>query len=425
MLVGGSALIDLKVGGKTRPVIVKDQQQHPVRDELLHIDLLEVRLDEKIQTQVSVHLEGAEEAPGIKEGGVLEHVTHQLNIEALPTDIPEAIVVDVSGLEIAATMHLSEISPPQGVTFLDDPEETILATVVVPTEVEEPEIEEETELVGEDGEPHRRATRPPRARRAPRLAPRARPRLPRRPRAPSEPLPPPRWREGGLAGGRARESGRPLRPDPPQRGLRGGEAARRAAGAAEVQAEVRRPLQREGNRVAVLLPQTYMNESGNSVGPARGALGVDLDHVLAVHDEIDLPFGKVEVRTGGGLAGHNGLKSLKQGLGSGDFTRVRVGVGRPDSTDPEIVSRYVLGRFREDPGEVRELIERAARGPRAARRLGVRAARHARAAAAHAQVPAHIREERRFRRQARRRGRTGRPSAPSCPRACGPTCSRR
>jgi large subunit ribosomal protein L25 len=153
VLVDGSALIDLQVGGKTRPVIVKDQQLHPVRDELLHIDLLEVRLDEKIQTQVGVQIEGVEEAPGVKEGGVLEHVTHQLNIEALPTDIPDAVVVDVSGLEIAATMHLSEITPPQGVTFLDDPEETIIATVVVPTEVEEPEIEEETELVGEDGEP--------------------------------------------------------------------------------------------------------------------------------------------------------------------------------------------------------------------------------------------------------------------------------
>jgi len=152
-VLAGSALIDLKVAGKTRPVIVKDQQLHPVRDELLHVDLLEVRLDEKIQTQVNVHLEGSEEAPGIKEGGVLEHVTHLLNIEALPTDIPEAIHVDVSGLEIAATMHLSEISAPEGVTFLDDPEETIIATVVVPTEVEEPEIEEETELVGEDGEP--------------------------------------------------------------------------------------------------------------------------------------------------------------------------------------------------------------------------------------------------------------------------------
>jgi peptidyl-tRNA hydrolase, PTH1 family len=119
-------------------------------------------------------------------------------------------------------------------------------------------------------------------------------------------------------------------------------------------------LYTEGKRVAVLLPQTYMNESGNSVGPARGALSVDLDHVIAVHDEIDLPFGKVEVRTGGGLAGHNGLKSLKRGLGSGDFTRVRVGVGRPDTTDPEIVSRYVLGRFSEEEADVRGLIEQAA-----------------------------------------------------------------
>jgi large subunit ribosomal protein L25 len=153
VLVDGSALIDLKVDGKTLPVIVKDRQLDPVRDEIIHIDLLEVRLDEKIQTTVGVQIEGAEEAPGIKEGGVLEHVTHQLNIEALPTAIPEAIVVDVSGMEIAATMHLSEVTAPEGVEFLDDPEETIIATVVVPTEVEEPEeIEEETELVGEEGE---------------------------------------------------------------------------------------------------------------------------------------------------------------------------------------------------------------------------------------------------------------------------------
>jgi peptidyl-tRNA hydrolase, PTH1 family len=114
-----------------------------------------------------------------------------------------------------------------------------------------------------------------------------------------------------------------------------------------------------GPRVGILLPQTYMNDSGAAVGPARGALGVDLDHVLVVHDEIDLPFGRVEARLGGGLAGHNGLKSLKRGLGSGDFRRIRVGVGRPDSTDPEIVSRHVLGRFSESPEEVRELVERA------------------------------------------------------------------
>jgi large subunit ribosomal protein L25 len=150
----GSALIDLKIGsGQARPVIVKDQQHHPVRGQVMHIDLLEVRLDEKIHSPVQVELTGVDEAPGVKEGGVLEHVTRELNIEALPTDIPESIVVDVSGMEIAATMHLSEVTPPNGVTFLDDPEETIIATVVVPTEVEEPEVEEETELVGEDGEP--------------------------------------------------------------------------------------------------------------------------------------------------------------------------------------------------------------------------------------------------------------------------------
>ena len=153
VLVDGSALIDLKVDGKTLPVIVKDRQLDPVRDELIHIDLLEVRLDEKIQTTVGVNLEGIEEAPGVKEGGVLEQVSHQLNIEALPTAIPESINVDVSGMEIAATMHLSEVTAPEGVEFLDDLEETIIATVVVPTEVEEPEeIEEETELVGEEGE---------------------------------------------------------------------------------------------------------------------------------------------------------------------------------------------------------------------------------------------------------------------------------
>ncbi|MFN2615974.1 MAG: aminoacyl-tRNA hydrolase [Thermoleophilaceae bacterium] len=114
-----------------------------------------------------------------------------------------------------------------------------------------------------------------------------------------------------------------------------------------------------GGRVGVLLPQTYMNESGRSAGPARGALGVQLERLVAVHDDIDLPFGDVRVRLGGGLGGHNGLKSLKDGLGGGDFQRVRVGVGRPESTDPEVVSRYVLGRFREPADEVRELIERA------------------------------------------------------------------
>jgi len=113
-------------------------------------------------------------------------------------------------------------------------------------------------------------------------------------------------------------------------------------------------------RVAVLLPQTYMNESGRAAGPARGEYRLGLDQIVAVYDEIDLPFGEVRERKGGGTAGHNGIKSLRDGLGSGEFWRVRVGVGRPDSTDPEVVSAHVLSRFSEPAGDVRALIERAA-----------------------------------------------------------------
>jgi PTH1 family peptidyl-tRNA hydrolase len=116
-----------------------------------------------------------------------------------------------------------------------------------------------------------------------------------------------------------------------------------------------------GPRVAILLPQTYMNDAGRSVGPARGAYKLPLDRVLVIHDEIDLPFGDIRPRIGGGLAGHNGLKSLKAELGGADFARVRVGVGRPDTTDPEIVSAHVLGAFRQSRSEVEQLVDDAAR----------------------------------------------------------------
>jgi peptidyl-tRNA hydrolase, PTH1 family len=102
-----------------------------------------------------------------------------------------------------------------------------------------------------------------------------------------------------------------------------------------------------------------MNEAGRSAGPARGTYKLDLDHVLVLHDEIDLPFGEVRVRLGGGLAGHNGLKSLKRDFGAPDFHRVRIGVGRPDSTDPDIVAGYVLGRFTEPKADVQDLVDRA------------------------------------------------------------------
>jgi large subunit ribosomal protein L25 len=150
LLNSGAAVFDLRFEGDAIPVIIKDQQLHPVRSEdVLHIDMLRVNLDESIQTTVLVELHGAEEAPGVREGGVLEQVARELTIESKPGDIPEKIEVDVSGLEAAATLPLSELTPPSGVTFMDDPDETIIATITIPTEVPEDQIEEETELVAE------------------------------------------------------------------------------------------------------------------------------------------------------------------------------------------------------------------------------------------------------------------------------------
>jgi PTH1 family peptidyl-tRNA hydrolase len=115
-----------------------------------------------------------------------------------------------------------------------------------------------------------------------------------------------------------------------------------------------------GPSVAILWPQTFMNDSGRSVGPARGEFHVEPDRIIVLHDEIDTPFGEIRTKFGGGLAGHNGLKSIDQHLGTRDFHRIRIGVGRPNSTDPEIVAAYVLGRFRQPPDDVDALIEAGA-----------------------------------------------------------------
>jgi len=152
----GAALFDLEIeGGKAVPVVVKEQQLHPVRGSLQHIDLQEVRLDEAIQAEVAIELEGADIAPGVKGGGVLEHVTREVTVEALPTEIPDRIVADVSTMEINDTLQLSSLAVPEGVTLVaDDPDEVTIATLSPPRVEEEPEpaVEEETELIGEDGE---------------------------------------------------------------------------------------------------------------------------------------------------------------------------------------------------------------------------------------------------------------------------------
>ena len=150
-LARSGAVLDLSVDGKTStPVVLKEAQRDPVRGETVHVDLLRVRLDEAIHAVVPLELTGTEDAPGVKEGGVLEQITRELNVQALPTAIPESIVQDIGEMQIGDTIALEMLSAPEGVTLLDDPE-TVLATLSPPrlqTEAED-EIESETELVGE------------------------------------------------------------------------------------------------------------------------------------------------------------------------------------------------------------------------------------------------------------------------------------
>ena len=160
VLVHGGALIDVEIEGSgTVPVVIKEQQRHPVRGNLIHLDLQEVKLDVKIQADVTIELIGAEDAPGVKEGGVLEHVTHEVTISALPTAIPESIPADVSGMDISDTLQLERADRPRGRRVRPrrgpDADEITIATLSPPRVEEEPEpdLEEETELVGEDGEP--------------------------------------------------------------------------------------------------------------------------------------------------------------------------------------------------------------------------------------------------------------------------------
>jgi large subunit ribosomal protein L25 len=153
-LANAGAVLDLEIAGSAAsPVVVKELDRHPVSGETLHIDLLRVRLDQKIQATVILELTGTEDAPGVKEGGVLELVTRELTIEALPNDIPDSLHHDVSEMVIGDTLVLEAVRAPDGVELVDDPE-TVIATLTPPRlQIEEEEgIEEETEVVGEGEE---------------------------------------------------------------------------------------------------------------------------------------------------------------------------------------------------------------------------------------------------------------------------------
>jgi large subunit ribosomal protein L25 len=147
---GLHAVLDVVVDGQsaTHPSILKEYQRDPIRGHVAHVDLQEVRLDQPIQATVQLHVIGTEDAPGVREGGVLSQPTTAINVEALPMEIPESIEVDVSSMEMGDTLRLEDVATKEGVTFLDDPHETVIATVSAPMREEELEAAIE-EVAGE------------------------------------------------------------------------------------------------------------------------------------------------------------------------------------------------------------------------------------------------------------------------------------
>jgi large subunit ribosomal protein L25 len=149
-LAAHGAVLEVVDDGSATPAVLKSAQYHPVRGETMHVDLLRVNLNVAIHAVVALELLGADDSPGVKNGGVLEQITRELNVEALPTEIPESMSLDVSGLEINDTVTLADVPVPAGVVLLDDLDETVIATLSPPrVEAESDEIESETERVGE------------------------------------------------------------------------------------------------------------------------------------------------------------------------------------------------------------------------------------------------------------------------------------
>ena len=155
---GLHAVLDVVLEGQStvHPSILKEYQRDPIRGHVRHIDLQEVRLDQPIQASVQVHIVGTEDAPGVREGGVMSQPTTEINVEALPMEVPESIEVDVSGMAMGDTLRLESIPTREGVTFLDDAQETVIATVTAPMREIEPEPTEEelaeAEAAAEAGE---------------------------------------------------------------------------------------------------------------------------------------------------------------------------------------------------------------------------------------------------------------------------------
>ena len=347
-----------------------------VRGGVTHVDLHEVRLDQPITASVSVHLIGGENAPGVKEGGVLSQPLREIQVEALPLEVPEHIDLDVSHMATGDTLRIGDIEVREGVTFLDDPGHRRRDAHRADAR-HRGRRGRGAEARGRRGRGRRgrgaSRARPPRAKPSRRRTPpatRARPRA--KPRCGCGPAV--RGRRSTCSSSVSATRAANTRATATTSATSCvDELARRHDGSWKSKfsgqiAEIRL----DGHKVALLKPETYMNESGVAVSGATRFYKLEPGEVLVVHDEGDFDLGRLELKVGGGLSGHNGLRSIAQHLKTPDFLRLRVGVGRPERGDPRPLADYVLSNF--EPHDDAESSRRARRRRgRAARRRRRRA----------------------------------------------------
>ena len=309
---GLHAILDVVLEGQktAHHAVLKDYQRHAIRGTLTHVDFHEVRLDQAIQAAVVVQFMG--ESQGVKEGGVLSQVTREVNVEALPMEIPEHIEVDISGMQIGDTLRLSDVRPIEGVRFLDDPEETVLANVAAPRlQAELDALEEEAAAAAAEAVEAPKASPrrpPPRARSRRRASPPNPPRS--RPWASSAGATVPRRSTCWWSG-----SATPVESTSPTGTTSAGWSSTSwrvvtAAPSRASSAAGSRSCASVSARVALLKPETFMNDSGRSLGAAARFFKTEPEHVVVVHDDVDLETARLQARAGGGLAGHNGLRSV-------------------------------------------------------------------------------------------------------------------
>ena len=347
---GANTLIRLQVDGDEQLTLARQIQRHPTRGDLVHVDFVRIRRDVAVQAEVPLHLVG--EAPGSRDGGLVEQLIFSLSIEAKPADIPNVVEVDISALEIGDQLRIAEVTVDEGVTFLHESDELVVQ-VVAPrlAEVEETaEGEEGAEgvegAVAADGDSSDDAggdSELPVLRRGPRAE-----------------------RTGTPADYLVVGLGNPGDEYALTRHNVGADVVEllaRRQGAKLRKAKKEHALVDEvrigTSRVALAVPLTYMNDSGQAVQALARRFGVDADRIVIVHDELDLPVAELRVKSGGGLAGHNGLKSIKQHLHDDRFARVRIGVGKPQSREQG--ANHVLNRFsKRERSEVDVTVERAA-----------------------------------------------------------------